>query len=448
MTSRFLLALALLVALPVWSQVNDNAAPAANDNPANEDARMLIPPPVTGEAYATAPEAEVRSNYLRAGVVFNTEYTDNVLAGITAKPVSDIDYSVWPTITFDETTTRLHSILTYAPGFTVYQRTSGRNEADQNAGVDIQYRLSPHLTASVRDSFQKASSVFSQPDSFSAAPVYGTAQAPTAAVIPPVADRLTNNANAELSYQFSRTGMIGGSGTFTNLHFPDPTEVPGLYDSSSSGASAFYSHRLSKKHYIGAQYQYSRILAFPAGPQFETLTHTIFGFYTIYFTPTFSLSLSAGPQYYQTTQSSLLNSHSWEPASTASLGWQGQHATFAASYSRTVTGGGGLLGAFESNAANASARWQLTRTWNIGAAVSYSIFKNLVSVPVAESTQGGHSTSGNVSVRHPIGQYFEAELGYTRLHQSYGGIPLIAVAPDTNLESISISYHFNRPLGR
>lgn len=447
MRSRFCLAFALFVAVPLWSQVNDNGAPA-NNNPVADDARMLTPPAVTGAAYPIAPEAEERSNYLRAGVIFNTAYTDNVLAGLTARPVSDIDYSVWPTITLDETTSRLHSTLTYAPGFTFYQRTNGRNEADQTAGVDVQYRLSPHLTLSMRDSFQKASSIFNQPNSFSGAPVYGTAQVPTAAVIAPVADRLTNNANAELSYQFSRTGMIGGSAMFTNLHFPNPIEVPGLYDSSSRGASAFYSHRLSKRHYIGAQYQYSRILAFPVGPQFETLTHTIFGFYTIYFTPSFSLSLSAGPQYYQTTQSSLLNSHSWEPASTASLGWQGRHATFAASYSRTVTGGGGLLGAFESNTANASTRWQLTRAWNVGGAASYSIFKSLVSLPVAGNGQGGHSVSGNVSLRHPIGQHFEAELGYTRLHQSYGGIPLIATAPDTNVESISISYHFNRPLGR
>ena len=29
--------------------------------------------------------------------------------------------------------------------------------------------------------------------------------------------------------------MIGASGTFTNLHFLNPTEVPGLYDSNSAG---------------------------------------------------------------------------------------------------------------------------------------------------------------------------------------------------------------------
>jgi hypothetical protein len=270
-------------------------------------------------------------------------------------------------------------------------------------------------------------------------------------VVPPVADRLSNNADAEISYQFARMSMVGASGTFTNLHYPDPAEVPGLYDSSSKGGSAFYNHRLSKKNYLGVQYQYSRILAFPVGPQFDTQTHTLFLFYTVYFKPTLSLSLSGGPQRYEASQGSLFDSHSWSPAVNASLGWRGRFTTFAASYSRTVSGGGGLVGAFESNSATASARWQMARMWSIGTAASYAIYKNvLTSVPasVGINTQGGHSIAGTVSLQHPIGQHFNAELGYTRMHQSYSGITVVSVAPDTNREYISISYRFNRPLGR
>jgi hypothetical protein len=450
MYSRFCLAIALFVAVPMCAQVNDNST-TTNDSTGGDDARMLTPPPVSGASYPTAPESESRSNYLRAGVVFNTAYSDNVLGGVTGKPVSDVDYSVWPTISLDETTTRLRSVLTYAPGFTFYQRTDGRNEADQNASIDVQYRLSQHVTVSVRDVFQKTSNVFNQPDLLSATPVFGSAQVPTTAVVPPIADRLSNNANADLTYQFSRRGMIGGGETFTNLHYPDSSEVPGLFDSSSRGGSAFYSHRLSKKHYVGAQYQYSRILEFPTGPQFETQTHTVFLFYTVYFKPTLSLSFSGGPQRYEAQQGSLFDSHAWSPAATASLGWQGRHTTFAAGYSRTVTGGGGLAGAFESNNANASARWQMARSWSIGTAGTYAIYKNVISsVPaaLAASSQGGHSISGSVSLEHSIGQHFGAELGYTRLHQSYSGIVVVATAPDINREYISISYRFNRPLGR
>ena len=34
---------------------------------------------------------------------FNTAYSDNVLGATSASPVSDMSYSVWPTISLDET---------------------------------------------------------------------------------------------------------------------------------------------------------------------------------------------------------------------------------------------------------------------------------------------------------------------------------------------------------
>jgi len=293
--------------------------------------------------------------------------------------------------------------------------------------------LSPHVTASLRDSFQKSSSVFNQPDPLSAGAVLGSGQSSPVAVVAPVADRLNNTANAELTYQFSRNGMIGAAGTFTNLHYPNSAQVPGLQDSSSRGGSAFYSHRLSRKHYIGATYQYSRILAYPINAQSETQAHTVFLFYTIYLKPTLSLSLSAGPQHFDVAQFPLPAFRSWSPAATASMGWQGRHTNFAAGYSRIVTGGGGLLGAFHSNSANASARWQLARTWTVGSVASYAIYKNVTPV-FSLSSPGGHTVSGPVSV--------------TRLHQSYGGIAVISNAPDVNREFISVSYQFARPLGR
>jgi hypothetical protein len=391
--------------------------------------------------------SETRSNYLDAGLTFNTAYTDNVLGGASAHPVSDLAYSIWPTIALDETTSRLHSMLTYSPGFTFYQRTSSRNQADQNVALDFQYRLSPHVTASLRDSFQKSSNVFNQPNPLSAGAISGSVQPPAVAVIAPLADRLSNTANAELTYQFSANGMIGASGVFTNLHYPNPAEVPGLYDSSSRGESAFYSYRLSKKDYFGATFQHQRILAYPVRAQSEIQTDTVFLFYTIYLTPTLSFSLSGGPQHSEVAQAPLPAFQSWAPAIAASLGWQGRHTSLAASYSRMVTGGGGFLGAFHANSANTTARWQLARTLNVGLAGNYAIYKTVTPLSFL-SSPGGHSVSGTVSVQHQISEHLSAELGYTRLHQSYSGIAVISNAPDTNREFISISYQFTRPLGR
>jgi len=99
--------------------------------------RMMTPPPVSGQTYPIALSSQERSNYLRAGVSFTSAYTDNVLGGVSGYPVSDISYSVAPIIALDETTTRMHTLVSYAPGFTFYQRTSDRNEADHNAAIEF-----------------------------------------------------------------------------------------------------------------------------------------------------------------------------------------------------------------------------------------------------------------------------------------------------------------------
>lgn len=445
MIKHFCLALVLLAAAPLLCQQAPYDAEGVRPN--NDEDRMATPPPVTGEVYPTQGTAEARSNYLRGGVTFSSAYSDNVLGGISEHPVSDISYSIWPTIALDKTTTRLHSVITYSPGFTFYQRTNARNEADHNLAVDFQYRLSPHVTASFRDSFQKSSNVFNQPNFAPTSGVSESAQASPLSVIAPIADRLSNTGSGEITYQYAANSMVGAGGTFTNLHYPKPSEVPGLYDSSSSGGSAFYNRRLSKKHYVGTVYQYSRILSYPLGAADETQTHTIFLFYTVYLKPTLSLSLSGGPQHSDTPQGPLPPVRSWSPAAFASLGWRGRRTTFAANYSRIVTAGGGLIGAYHSNIANMSARWQLTRNSNAGLAGGYSIYKTLTSFFLLANS-GGHTVFGTASVQHQLGEHLSVEGGYARLHQSYTGIAVISNAPNTNREYLSISYQFARPLGK
>ncbi len=404
---------------------------------------MRTPPPVSGEAYPTATGAESRSNELRAGLNVQTAYDDNVLGGEGTAPVADISYSIRPTIALDQMTARLHQTFTYSPGFTLYQRTSTRNGVDQSASAIFQYRLSPHAAVSLRDSFQKSTNVFNQPY----AGVSGSTQPATAAVVAPFADQIGNSTSGEISYQFSSNGMIGGGGTSTILNYPNPAQASGLPNSHSLGASAFYNFRLSSTQYIGVTYQYSSMTAISPTIDSETHTQTIYAFYTLYLTHSLSLSVSGGPQHFDVVQAPFPASASWSPAITASVGWQKTRTNIAASYSRTVTGAGGLLGAFESSSANANARWQLARTWAVGSGGSYSVQKNVLPAFLS-SMPGGHTVSGTVSIQHPIGERFTAECGYTRLHQSYGSIGLISEFPDSNREYISISYQFTRPLGR
>jgi hypothetical protein len=446
MLIRVFVGIILLAACPLWAQeAASGGAEAAATGPSGGGA-MLTPAPVSGEGYSMGFTSETRSNYLRGGLVFSSAYNSDATTGTNGQPISDVSYSIWPTISLDQTRSRLHWVLNYSPGFTFYQKTSSLNQADQNLGVNLSYRLSPHVTLSVRDTFAKTSNVLNQPISDLASPVSGGVYVPNNSVIAPIADTLTNNANASITYQFSANGMVGASGTFTNLHYPNQAQVPGLSDSSSRGGSAFYNHRLSKMHYIGATYQYQWFLAYPNGGQSETQTQSVFLFYTVYFNPTFSVSFFGGPQYSNTQQFGLPTSTSWSPAGGASMSWQGKLTSFAASYSRSINSGGGLAGAVVLSSASGSLRRQLTRMLSMSIGGSYASNDILDALPALNN--GGQTISGNASVQRQIGEHFSLQAQYTRLHQSYSLVAAISSVPNRNLAMISISYQFSRPLGR
>ena len=442
------LGILLLMPTAMWSQVDTNAAEV--DTSPGDEVAMQAPPPVSGIAYATAFTSEtdkMESNYLRGGLTITGAYSSNVSGSTT--PVGGASYSLWPTLALDKNTSRAHYLFSCSPGFTFYPHTSSLNQANLNAAFAWQYRLSPNMTVSLNEAFQKTSNIFNQPDPLSGTVVSGSAPAPGQAIVPPAADQVTNSATAQITYQLDANSMIGAGGTFASLRFPNPVEVPGLFSSNSAAGSAFYSHRLLDKYYIGATYQYQNIDSYQAGTQNIANTHiqtqTIFFFLSIYLKPALSLSVSAGPQRFTATQWPLPGTQSWSPLMMASIGWRGGRTSLSASYARIVTAAGGLNGAYQSNTASASARWQMTRTWSAGISASYALY-NTLTPSFSQTTPGGHTLSGTASVGHPLGEHIRAQAGYSWVQQNYGGPAAISNLPNTNFTFVSISYQFARPL--
>jgi hypothetical protein len=452
MLTRVCLSLVLVTATPAWSQLT--ATPFEAPATSVDQTQMLTPPPVSAEGYPTTVGSQARSNFLAAGFTLNTAYNDNVLVGENTNPIGDFIYTISPTIALNKTTPRQNLALTYSPGFTFYQKTSSLNTTGQNAAVSFQYRLSQHTTITLGDSFQKSSNAFDQLYPSSEGAISGSSPAPAVSAIAPYANQLRNTANVGFSYQFSSNGMIGASGTVTDNNYSNPAEASGFNNSSSLGGSVFFTRRLSSKQYFGVTYQYSGSQSSPvnnqtnpANTQTEVRTHTLSAFYSIYLNPKLSLSVSGGPQYTNASQPPSPPTNSTTPSVTASIGWQRSHTNFVASYSRTVTGDSGLLGAYNSNSATASVRWQVTRTWTVGSALNYSNSTN-VTPSFSSSNPGGETISGTGSVQHSMSERLGIEVGYARLHQSYSDIAAISAAPDSNREYISISYRFMQPLGR
>ncbi len=440
MFKRVCFSLPLALALRAFSQTGQGAVVGGGT-------QMQTPPMVSGESYPTEVGSEARSNYLSGGINFQTAYDDNVPGASTSKPVSDVSYSIFPSITLNQSTARQRRIFTYSPGFTFYHPTSALNEATQSVTGSYQYRLTPHITLFANESFQKTSNVFSQAEAGFGEPIVGSTQ--SQGVIAPFANMISNITSGDVSYQFSQDGLIGAAGAYSKRSYPNPSEAVGLANSDLSSGSFFFSRRLSREQYLGAEYQYVRSLAESSVyGQGTTQSHTFSPFYAIYFTPAFSLSLSAGPQYINSVQPPpLKNLSSWVPAAAAAIGWQGLRTSFTASFGRASMQVPGLFGTFESTTGGASARWRASRFWTVGCSANYALAKNS---GAASSIGGesGHSISGMASAGRSFGERFQLNFGYNRMHESYSGITAIASAPNSDQTFASLSYRFTRPLGR
>ena len=140
------------------------AEPAAT-GPGGGGGAMAVPAPVSGEGYSMGFTSETRSNYLRGGLIFSTAYDSDATTGSNGQPTDDVSYSIWPTISLDQTRSRLHWVLTYSPGSRSTRRQASSIRQTRTLNVDLKYRLSPHMTFSLRDSFQKTSNILNQPNS-------------------------------------------------------------------------------------------------------------------------------------------------------------------------------------------------------------------------------------------------------------------------------------------
>jgi hypothetical protein len=407
---------------------------------------LQVPPPVNNQTYSSSFTGDTESNYLRAGISVGSAYWSNVYGSST--PVSDVSYSVWPTIEVDKFTDQMHLSLNYSPGFTLYQRTTSLNQVNQNLGVNLQYRLSPNLAASVSEGLQKSSGVFDQPNPLAATPVSGSMPLSSTAIIAPFANMFSNTTSAQLTYQVSADGMIGGGGNYGTLSYGNSPQASGLFNSRSAGGSLFYSTRFREKYYVGVSYQYEDFLSYQAAaPSTKTQTQSIFVFFTTYLKPTLSLSISAGPQHYSSTQSPLPTAGAWQPMTMVSLSWRGEQTAISGSYSRTVSGSGGLNGTFNSNTASLATTWQVSRNWTTGVSGSYANYQSLTPLFFL-SSPGGNTISGTASFTRSFGEHTNLQFGYSWIHQAYSGVGAISGIPNVSQVFTTLTFTFSRPLQR
>jgi hypothetical protein len=177
------------------------------------------------------------------------------------------------------------------------------------------------------------------------------------------------------------------------------------------------------------------------------VTHSVFGFYTHYFTKSFSASVLAGPEQYTAWSPGVSKQQSWSPAAQGSIGWQDLRWNLTASFSHIISGANGLIGAQRTNLASLSGQFAVSKTWTVGADGEYATVSD-VAPAVFEGTPSGHTLMGSAFLQHRIAERLNVDAGYGLFHESYGGNLAIPSSPSSNRVYFSVSYGFLRPLGR
>ncbi|HEY1580278.1 MAG TPA: hypothetical protein VGF82_24705 [Terracidiphilus sp.] len=433
--------LLLAAVTPVWSQVEPSASGGGFDL---DDQHMMTPPPVSGDAYPVIVGSEQRANYLAAGLVFTGSYVDNLM--VSNIPIADETYSFQPTISFDRHSSRQGESLHYSPGFELYQNTSQLNGISQTGSAGYRFHMSPYAVLTLGETFQQNYNLYNQGNPFVAGGISGSSGSPTTVLIAPFQNELTNSSDAGIEYQYGKNAMIGGSGTYSHVQYSNISTSLGLENSNTSDASAFYSRRLDRAQYAGLVYQFAKDVTHPIDTY--TVTSSVLGFYTIYFTRSFSLSVLGGPERYSSWAPNISRKDAWTPAVQGSFGWQGLRSSISAGYSHVVSGAGGLSGSYKTTMVSVNSRVLLARTWSLGGNVGYTNFDTVNSIQAAQFGTGGRTISGGVGLSHRITEKINAQAGYQHFHQRYAGIPAASEFPDSNRAFVAISYQFSRPLGR
>jgi hypothetical protein len=408
------------------------------------DEPMAAPPMVGigGDSVAFTSEME-RSNFLRGGINVQAGYNDNILN--SAPTEGDMNYTILPSIAFDMSRSRLRWDLSYSPGFTLYQKFSSEDQFQHTFSTSFQYRMTPHVSLALDDQLSKT-------PSFSGAFQPGTdingtntVQTPTVLVAAPLISTLTNNDSGQITYQFSPNGMLGFGGNSSELYFLGTGPIPsGLSNSTAVGGQGFFTRRFGLKNELSVTYGFEKLSAQSLG--LETQVHSITASYSLHLTQRMSLSLFGGAQHAESQGDGLPTLISWNPTAGGAFHAQGTHNSFVLQVSKSISNGGGLQGAVSAYGVNADYRHQFTERLSGNLSAFYS--NNNVLQPVGLPSSNGHIVFFTGSLDRSLSEHLSAEIAYSRVTQQYSGIPSVGGAPNTDRGWVTISYQFQRPLGR
>lgn len=409
-----------------------------------------VPILASGQMPSTNPRDDVEmSNIFEGTISVGSFFDDNAAIG-TVPRQWNLNYSITPSLEFEETRPRLDWGLKYAPGFVKSQNLSNRNLFSQNFGGHFTWLPSPHTSLSAQQTYIRSNNIFQQ-----SATTPGPTISPNQTIFFPSLLQTSILSNAEYSYQFAEHSSIGLGGSFASARVdttPKSGPTQSLIRSQTASGNAYYSHQFSEQNQLGAQYV-AQVLRFPANNA-RTTTHTFLLFDEMKLTPNTTFTIYGGPEYSLTANQVVINlgfititipvrANQWHTAGGAIYNWTGQRLAVTLNYTRRISDGGGLVGAVELNAGTAKFRWRLANRWSLTSTLT-GADNQLLAVKSAQNEL--RTYSARAGMQYQLSKDLAMEMSYERLNETGGfaGFPI----GNHDLAAASITYSFFKPLGR
>jgi hypothetical protein len=257
-----------------------------------------------------------------------------------------------------------------------------------------------------------------------AAPVLGPGIGPAGGIFSDVGNRIANTLGGSVERQITRNTSISGSGSWSVLHFLDQSEDSGALDDSQVTGTVAVNRRLDARSSVSVNAVYTTInysgtSAGPSTPDIETRGVNLL--YQRLLSRTLSVSVSAGPQWVSSSNSTYIPS-SLNAAAAATLSYS-RGLTFASlGYTHGVNAGSGVLPGALSDSAYGSVGHAYGRKWVVSLTAAYTH-----SAGLTELSSGGslvpanevyNTIFGGAQVTRRFGTHLSGYVSYSGQNQS------------------------------
>jgi hypothetical protein len=286
-------------------------------------------------------------------------------------------------------------------------------------------------------------------DSGNGAEVVAGSSSPNASLIIPLATQRSDATTVETNYHCALNDLIGASGSFSDSHFSNDAGGAQLANTQTVSASAFWLHRIFREDWGGVSYRLDRITFDPSG---ETRVHSFYAVNTLSLSKRFTLTAFVGPDYSENQGLApggmRISQNNWSVAGGIEGGWANQRTSVTAGFSRTISDGGGVLGAVFLQNVHAGFRRELVPGWVAALTANHGTNQS-ITVPFAASASSINLTSAGITLERNVGKSVGLRMGYSHSFQEQFG--LTAPAPTQNANRnrvfVTLSYQWAKPLG-